>query len=157
MLTHRLPSTDVIGQFIARVTTRNKILLDPASGLESGVIQQFHRTHYIQTGLSVKNSLEPNWSEALVLKRVPFSRSGGNAPWRICWLRCPCQRPTPSGRPRLVPAQQEAGWTWSGLLMFPTICPPAIAKLAARTSTGRVSLTVEAPPGTYLSVEAPPT
>lgn len=28
MLTHRLPSTDVIGQFIERVTTRNKILLE---------------------------------------------------------------------------------------------------------------------------------
>ncbi len=83
-----------------------------------------------------------------------FFRSGVNVQWRTCWLRCLCQRPMPSGRLRLFPWQQEEGWTWSGPSIPPTTCPPANAKPAARTSTGRASLPVKALPRyliTYLS------
>ena len=75
-----------------------------------------------------------------------FSRSGVNVRSRTCWLRCLYQRPTPSGRLRSYPRQQEEGWTWSGPSTPPTTCPPASAKPAARTSTGRASLPVKAPP-----------
>lgn len=66
--------------------------------------------------------------------------------WRTCWLRCLCQRPTPRGKLRLFPWQQEGGGTWSGPWTPRTTCPPANAKPAARISTGKALLPAKAPP-----------
>lgn len=72
----------------------------------------------------------------------PACRSGVSERWKTFYPNCPGLRPRKVRCPQREP-KRTCVWSWSAQWATPTTCPPASAKLAARTSTGRASLPAE--------------